>query len=381
MSVYRRGDTWWYKFYFGGQFIRESAKTNSKTLAKEAEKNRHRDLEKGYNGISSEDRNKRVQTISQAADELIADYALKNCASSLRYLKQRLVHIKAHIGDMMLIEIGDNTISEYQSVRLREGASGSSINAEVMFTLHMMSEIGDAVRLKLRRERKLRLPKNENCGKALTQEQETALLVAAQVPEVPEGEKMDLKATRSPAIYPAIMLALNTTMRESEVRTLKWEQIDFLKRILTVGKSKTNAGTGRTIPTNSELLRTLVEHKAWYEEKVCPVAPDMYVFPFGDCWKYESKRPISSFKTSWTNVRNKAGLRIRFHDLRHTAITKLAESGAGDETIMAIAGHVSRAMLSRYAHIRTEAKRKALDAIATKSTTKMPELSTVKAAS
>ena len=48
----------------------------------------------------------------------------------------------------------------------------------------------------------------------------------------------------------------------------------------------------------------------------------------------------------------------------HT-ITKLAESGAGDETIMAIAGHVSRSMLRRYAHIRTEAKRRALEAITT----------------
>ena len=56
---------------------------------------------------------------------------------------------------------------------------------------------------------------------------------------------------------------------------------------------------------------------------------------------------------------------ISFHDLRHTLITKLAETGTGDETIMGIAGHVSRRMLSRYAHIRTEAKRQALEAIAT----------------
>jgi hypothetical protein len=42
-------------------------------------------------------------------------------------------------------------------------------------------------------------------------------------------------------------------------------------------------------------------------------------------------------------------------------ITELAESGAGDETIMAIAGHVSRQMLTRYSHIRTEAKRSALE--------------------
>jgi integrase len=54
----------------------------------------------------------------------------------------------------------------------------------------------------------------------------------------------------------------------------------------------------------------------------------------------------------------------RWHDNRHTLVTELAESGAGDEVIMSIAGHVSRAMLSRYCHVRLEAKRHALDEIA-----------------
>lgn len=53
--------------------------------------------------------------------------------------------------------------------------------------------------------------------------------------------------------------------------------------------------------------------------------------------------------------------------MRHTAITNLCESGASEETIMAIAGHVSRKMLSHYAHIRTEAKRKAVEAIGRRS--------------
>jgi site-specific recombinase XerD len=53
----------------------------------------------------------------------------------------------------------------------------------------------------------------------------------------------------------------------------------------------------------------------------------------------------------------------RWHDNRHTLITELAENGAGDETTTEIAGHVSRQMLSRYAHIRTEAKRKALEEV------------------
>jgi integrase len=52
------------------------------------------------------------------------------------------------------------------------------------------------------------------------------------------------------------------------------------------------------------------------------------------------------------------------HDNRHTLVTELAESGAGDEVIMSIAGHVSRAMISRYSHVRMEARRRALDEIA-----------------
>jgi hypothetical protein len=54
----------------------------------------------------------------------------------------------------------------------------------------------------------------------------------------------------------------------------------------------------------------------------------------------------------------------RWHDNRRTLVTELAESGAGDEVIMSIAGHVSRAMLSRYSHVRMEAKRRPLDEIA-----------------
>ena len=63
-------------------------------------------------------------------------------------------------------------------------------------------------------------------------------------------------------------------------------------------------------------------------------------------------------------MRDKARVVGRGHDNRHTLVTELAESGAGDEVIMAIAGHVSRAMLSRYSHVRMEAKRRALDEIA-----------------
>ncbi len=56
---------------------------------------------------------------------------------------------------------------------------------------------------------------------------------------------------------------------------------------------------------------------------------------------------------------------FRFHDLRHCAITQLAEGETSDLTIMAIAGHVSRRMLERYSHVRMEAKRNAMEVLAT----------------
>jgi hypothetical protein len=54
---------------------------------------------------------------------------------------------------------------------------------------------------------------------------------------------------------------------------------------------------------------------------------------------------------------------LRFHDLRHHAITELAESQASDQTVMAISGHVSPKMLTHYSHVRMDAKRKALEGL------------------
>ena len=54
---------------------------------------------------------------------------------------------------------------------------------------------------------------------------------------------------------------------------------------------------------------------------------------------------------------------LRFHDLRHKAISALGEAGTPDRVIMDIAGHVSPRMLKRYSHIQLEAKRAAIQAL------------------
>ncbi len=69
---------------------------------------------------------------------------------------------------------------------------------------------------------------------------------------------------------------------------------------------------------------------------------------------------------------------LRFHDLRHSSITMLAEGNASEQTIRSIAGHLSWPMLEHYSHIRKEAKRRALDAICMPKSNAVPVLERAK---
>jgi integrase len=120
------------------------------------------------------------------------------------------------------------------------------------------------------------------------------------------------------------------------------------------------------------LLTALGNHAEWYKKRFGAIKSEEYLFPgrvgtpeHGKRRPLDPARPVTTLKTAWKNVKIRAGVKGRFHDTRHTLITELAESGAGDQTIMDIAGHVSRQMLSRYSHIRMEAKRRALEGVGT----------------
>jgi Phage integrase family len=81
---------------------------------------------------------------------------------------------------------------------------------------------------------------------------------------------------------------------------------------------------------------------------------------------FDPTRPQKSRRSAWRSLRKAAAIpALRFHDLRHHAITELAESQASDATIMAMFGRVSRQMLEHCSHVRMGLKRKALDGLAT----------------
>ena len=353
MSLFRRGDVWWYEFWFAGRRIQESSKSPSKTVARNSEQKRRRELEEGFNNFT-DTRRERVRTFSDVADEFFNGYKLR-LPNSAVFADYAIDHLNRLLGSKMLVDFNEAAVIKYQNDRLDEGTAPKTINEEVGFLLRILGEPGDILRVRLRKRKMLKLKVRNTIGKAYSEAEKERMLQEA-------------RKARSPHIYLALTMALNAGMRDAEIKTLTWAQINFAKEFLAVGRSKTEGGEGRTIPLNSALLPALTEYVAWYTDRFGEIRPEWYVFPFGKPCPSDPTRPVTTLKTAWTNVRENAKVIGRFHDNRHTLITELAESGAGDQTIMDIAGHVSKQMLKHYSHIRMEAKRTALESIVKKQT-------------
>ena len=349
----KQSKIWCYDFFFAGRRIKESAKTKSKTVAKEAEKRRRRELEEGFNGISDV-RDERIRGIRELAETFLKDYVVRQ-PKSARFAKYAISHLRRLLGELMAVDVTDRIVIKYQTDRLKEDAAPKTINEEVGFLLRLLpiTQAG-ALRALLRQQKKLKLKLNKSVGKAYSDDEKNALVATAKT------------APRSKAIHMATMLALHAGMRDKEIRTLQWNRFNLESRIVTVGESKTDAGTGRTIPMNEDLFAGAVEYAKWYTDRFGIAHSDWYVFPFGKPTPKDPTRPQTSLKTAWRNVRAKSKVEGRFHDTRHTFVTDLAESGAGDEVIRDMAGHVSRDMLKHYSHIRTETKRRAVEALVAK---------------
>ena len=377
MAVYRptkASKVWWYDFIFEGQRVRESAKTRSKTLARDAERARRRELEESYNGIKRRDR---AKLFSIAADELLVLKSFTLAASSQRIERDNLKHLRPKFEKRLVTDIQARDVSRYQQARLAEGAAPKTINLEVgtlraILRRHRVwAQIQQDIRM---------LPAPDDVGHSITPEEESALVAACL-------------QSRCRCLYVVVMLSLNTGMRYGEIRLLRWRQVDFVARILIVGKSKSTAGTGRAIPLNAR-IRTVLEMWASQFPSRQPVH---FVFPhekygaageegaFGFTagtviYDTDPSRPIGNWKEAWGKARARAGeilgrateeqelesLQCRFHDLRHTAVTRLLEAGVPYPVVASIMGWSAATairMAKRYGHIGNQALRAAADVL------------------
>jgi integrase len=163
-------------------------------------------------------------------------------------------------------------------------------------------------------------------------------------------------------------------MRAGEALSLTWAQADLIDNTLTVGRAKTSNGTGRMIPINDELGKVLATHRVWFVKHFGEPEADHYLFPWGKPVPSDPTRHATDITWGWDELRKDTKVRCRLHDLRHTFATRLAENGASESTMLALMGHMSRAMLERYSHIRMAAKREAVSGVTLRQKTGLSEV-------
>jgi integrase len=234
MSIYRRGKIWWFKFRFEGQIIRESAMTTSKTIAREAERTRRRDLERAINRIEQP---KRMPLFKLASEEWLS--SLSGLADkSLDAYRQYVRTLSAEFGDRLICDIGLDDIVRLQRRRLAEGKSPRTANYEV----HALRLIIKHFNLWWPLADKVRMLKGERQpGRALSREEEGRLIAA-------------IRNGGSPALEPLFIVSIDSGLRASEIRNLRRGDValasaaDDFEGEIVVRRSKTEAGTGRVVP-------------------------------------------------------------------------------------------------------------------------------------
>ena len=138
--------------------------------------------------------------------------------------------------------------------------------------------------------------------------------------------------------------------------------LDLVKKLLHVRRSK-NETSHRVIPLNTSALNA-VARMFEHADMLDHTEPQHDLWPACQWGRFDTTQPMLKWDTAWRALGDAAGLHgLRFHDLRHTVITELAEMGVADHVLESITGHLSRRMLEHYSHIRIDAKRQALDAL------------------
>jgi len=149
-------------------------------------------------------------------------------------------------------------------------------------------------------------------------------------------------------LRPILICALDTGMRRGEIFGLKWSDVDFEERVLTIRAFNTKTMKERQVSLTTRLAIEL--EKLW---DASPKIKDQLVFGF-----------MNNVKKSFTSVRTKAGLLdVRFHDLRHTAATRLVAAHLPLPEVGRVLGHTQANTTYRYVNANIETTRRAAAAL------------------
>ncbi|MBK8464976.1 MAG: tyrosine-type recombinase/integrase [Chloracidobacterium sp.] len=132
-------------------------------------------------------------------------------------------------------------------------------------------------------------------------------------------------------LKPIIILAIETAMRRGEIQSLLWSNIDLTGRLIRIAASNTKTLKTRLVPISQRLKETLAQLRQHQ------LRPNSRVFQSGD------------FKKAFAGACSDAEITdLHFHDLRHTAITRMLEKGISPPLVMKISGHTQQRTFMRY---------------------------------
>jgi integrase len=241
---------------------------------------------------------------------------------SMKEDRYRLGAMMRHwIGSLTMIQLTPAKVAQYRDERLKKVSAGAVIRELAYISSiinHSRREWGINMTNPVPFVKKPPSPQGRN--KSLTNDELERLLKAC-TPRVKNGNIW---------VLPIVKFALASAMRRGEILGLHWHEVDFQKRTAHVPLTKN--GTSRTVPLSTEALEILRSLPRCLDGRVFPInGPNLSVI-------FDKARRIAMLDD------------FHFHDLRHMAITRMAEKLPNIIELSAVSGHKSLAMLKRYYH-------------------------------
>ena len=277
-------------------------------------------------------------SIKDALDRYRREVSITKGASTQDRERCRSKILTEKLGKYALATLTSDLVARYRDNRLAAGKSNNTVRLELALLSHLykiaIQEWG--VGLTHNPVANVRKPSpGSGRNRRLLPEEESGLLAAVD-------------QHSNPILGWAVRIALYTAMRQGEILSLYRSQVDLDRHIVRLDKTKN--GSARTVPLSPQAVAVFSEAMAhpFHETTDSPL-----LFP-GDPGRDKKRRPYVINRV-WAMAVARAGLQdLRFHDLRHEAVSRLVESGLNDQEVAAISGHKSMQMLKRYTHLRAE---------------------------
>jgi len=328
MGLYKRHRTYWMRFDYQGRTVRRTTGTTDRRLAEAIFAKVRITLAEGR---YFDTRHEQDRTFAEMMARYLTERSAYKAPKSHDRDRQALKHLLPMFGDKLIAEISPKLFAAYKAQRRAEGAAPATINKELQLVRHAFNVAErewEWCRENPMRKVSMERVHNE-VDRWLTPVEEERLLAAA-----PEW------------LREIIVFAVNTGLRRGEILALRWQDVDFTRGTLVVMQSKNQER--RTIPLNNTVFALLAATQA-ADRKT-----DGLAFATGRETAIDGSHLVRAF----CRARERAKIeKFRFHDLRHTFATRLAQKGVDLYKIQRLLGHKTGVMTQRYAHHTPESLR------------------------